>query len=309
MGRGFWERGNRKARLASAVRSYNAAITRRERELDEAGEGDQKRYLPKRVTVEEIRERVGEDKNAFRRIVGLKSDAKRGRTSELTRVLKSVRPNALEIVDGMTRYAREQARYDKRANKRLQSELANAGRIDGLDGKPLFDFTPEDLSDPEYAARVDGTILPNDGGEPDPSATDVDDETLNRWMAEDARAYRDSTGAWNYANRYREIWADERSGNSIRPYYEEVLDMLDYLLEEKPRYIQLMFNSGTPELDIHYIIESDILYSHIDFDTRHSRARREVKRWYDKAVSEVERARALKDIVMESRRRHAEKRA
>lgn len=138
----FWTVA-RLARTRKAVRSYNAAITRAAK-ANGSYEG-----LPLKLTVAEVKEMVGEDAAAYRRIVGNERDRmkttlagkpKKARPSYLDRVLKGVNPRALEInprtgnsffVDKENRY---QYRRDVKRAKRARDIYSDKG---GLAPKPL----------------------------------------------------------------------------------------------------------------------------------------------------------------------------
>ena len=260
--------------LRSRVRAYNAAITRRERELDAAGMGELKGSLPPRVTVDEVRSRV-RNVNDFRRIVGYRSDDKRGRSSELTRILKRVNPHALDIVDSQgartTVYARNQRRLDERAVRRMRRDTY----VD-------LGLTPEDVRDmagAEAGIVMDDTDLAEDDmGVPDDSVEDVDPDTLSRWRDEDARRKRDTVRVDAMYHVYRSTWVHPLNFHDSMSGYSELLKALDWLADNRPRVLNAAFNSGVDELDPDYITTSgrNNPYINIDYEVRHHRAVRYV---------------------------------
>lgn len=260
--------------LRSRVRAYNAAITRRERELDAAGMGELKPSLPPRVTVDEVRSRV-RNVNDFRRIVGYRSDAKRGRTSELTRILKRVDPHALDIVESQgartTVYARKQRRLDERAVRRMRRDTYED-----------LGLTPEDVRDmagAEAGITMDDTDLAEDDmGVPDDTVEDVDPDTLSRWRDEDARRKRDTVRVDAMYHVYRNTWVHPLNFHDSMSGYNELLRALDWLADNRPRVLNAAFNSGVDELDPDYITTSgrNNPYINIDYEVRHHRAVRYV---------------------------------
>lgn len=256
--------------LRSRVRAYNAAITRRERELGAAGMGELKASLPPRVTVDEVRSRV-RNVNDFRRIVGYRSDAKRGRTSELTRILKRVNPHALDIVESegarTTVYSRNQRRLDERAVRRMRRDTYED-----------LGLTPEDVRDmagAEAGITMDDTDLAEDDmGVPDDSTVDVDPDTLGRWRDEDARRKRDTVRVDAMYHVYRSTWVHPNNFHSSMSGYNELLNALDWLADNRPRVLNAAFNSGVDELDPDFITDSgrNNPYINIDYEVRHHRA-------------------------------------
>ena len=165
---GFNWTASRLNRLRSAVRAFNAAITRRERELDDEGQSILKGYLPSRVTVEGIMSRV-HSVNDFRRIVGYKSDRKHRRYSELTRVLKTVNRDALDITTDelgrlTTKYSERQYNLDMRAIRRQrQKTLEDIGR-EFFEGDDAYDM--DEVSPAKYGMLTsDNDLMPEDEGE------------------------------------------------------------------------------------------------------------------------------------------------
>ena len=142
---------SRLSRLASALRAFNRAITMRARELVSAGRPDLVDLLPQRMTAADVKARVN-NVNDFRRIVGYRNDAKRGRTSELTRILRTVRPDALDFTEEngvvTTNYAKREHRYDVTAIRSRRAETLRDMT------RPLYEgdetFSLEDMSPTEY---------------------------------------------------------------------------------------------------------------------------------------------------------------
>lgn len=268
---------SRLARLRSAVRAANAALTRRAKELVASGLGDMVTYLPERFSVQETMARIS-NLNDFRRIVGYRNDARRGRTSELTRVLRTVRPDALDFVeqDGAvtTRYARREHENDVRAIRRARERSMRDME------RPLFDgdvsFSPSDMEPEELGTlTTNNDLMPDTEGEPDESTVDVDAETLTRWRQEDARKKRSSVSVDSMYFVYRSTWENPLNHHQDMPGYQDMLDALTWLLEHRPDVLNKMFNLGRDELDPWYITESggsSNPYVNVPYETRHNRA-------------------------------------
>lgn len=265
-------------RLRSAVRAFNAAITRRERELDDGGQSILKGYLPSRVTVEGIMSRV-HSVNDFRRIVGYKSDRKHHRYSELTRVLKTVNRDALDITTDelgrlTTKYSERQYRLDMRAIRRQrQKTLEDIGR-EFFEGDDAYDM--DELSPAKYGTLTsDNDLMPEDEGEVDDSYTDVDPDTLKRWEQEDASRKREQVAVDAMYEVYRDTWTAVSNHHADMGGYQELLDALDWMAENKPAYLNKLFALGYDELDPSYISESgseNNPYVNTPYETRHNRA-------------------------------------
>ena len=259
----------RMARLRSAVRSFNRALTMRARELTAMGLGSLVGNLPKRESVEAIMDEV-RDVNDYRRIVGYASDAKHGRTARLTRVLKSVRPDALDFVEDPvtgrveTNYARREYRNDRAAIVRERNRTARDMVTAIRPGDEPVDVTPEMYSSND--------LMPADAGEPDDSVEDVDAGTLDEWRREDARRKRDAVTVDAMYGVYRDVWTNPLNFHSAMPGYQQLLDALDWLAEYRPDVLNKEFAKSPDELDPKYIIESDETYAYIPYETRHNRA-------------------------------------
>lgn len=280
---GFNWTASRLARLRSAVRSYNAAITRRARELVDMGLEHLVSALPERATVQGIMERVN-DVNDFRRIVGYRNDARRGRTSVLTRILRGVNPKALDVVpDALTgapttRYAQREDRLNRRAIARAARRAAEQMASTLYEGdvpRDLDAMTPVERA----TAMADTDMMPPDEGEPDDSLTDVDAETLTRWRQEDAQRKRSQVQPISMFYVYLRTWENPLNKHQLFDGYQEMIDALSWLAAKRPDVLNKMFNSGRDEIDPDYITESGGLtnpYIHIPFETRHNRAVRYV---------------------------------
>lgn len=275
---GFNWTSSRLNRLRSAVRAFNAAITRRERELDDEGQSILKGYLPSRVTVEGIMSRV-HSVNDFRRIVGYKSDRKHRRYSELTRVLKTVSRDALDITTDelgrlTTRYSERQYKLDMQAIRRQrQKTLEDIGR-EFFEGDDAYDM--DELSPAKYGTLTsDNDLMPEDEGEADDSYTDVDPDTLKRWEQEDASRKRDQVAVDAMYEVYRDTWTAVSNRHADMGGYQELLDALDWMAENDPAYLNKLFALGYDELDPSYISESGgegNPYVNTPYETRHNRA-------------------------------------
>lgn len=282
-----WTPG-RLSRLRSAVRSFNAALTRRARELESQGLGHLARFLPDRATVEGIKGRVT-DVNAFRRIVGYRNDAKRGRTSELSRILRSVDPHALDVVGSedagyTTAYARRQRELDERAIRRSAKRTVADVSTELFPGDTAYDL--DAMSAPEFGAIASDTEIPLPGGEPDDSVEDVDASTLNRWREEDAREKRASIEPVSMYDTYMAVWTDPANMHDSMPGYQAMIDALEWMASHRTDVLNKMFTIGRDEMDPRYITTSggaNNPYVNIPYETRHMRA-------VDYATSMAERA-------------------
>ena len=265
-------------RLRSAVRAFNAAITRRERELDDEGQSILKGYLPSRVTVKGIMSRV-HSVNDFRRIVGYKSDRKHHRYSELTRVLKTVNRDALDITTDefgrlTTKYSERQYKLDMRAIRRQrQKTLEDIGR-EFFEGDDAYDMG--ELSPAKYGTLTsDNDLMPEDEGEPDDTYTDIDPDTLKRWEQEDASRKREQVAVDAMYEVYRSTWTAVSNHHADMGGYQELLDALDWMAENESAYLNKLFALGYDELDPSYISESgseNNPYVNTPYETRHNRA-------------------------------------
>ena len=275
---GFNWSASRLNRLRSAVRSFNAAITRRERELDDEGQSILKGYLPSRVTVEGIMSRV-HSVNDFRRIVGYKSDWKHRRYSELTRILKTVSRDALDITTDelgrlTTKYSERQYKLDMRAIRRQRRKtLEDIGR-EFFEGDDAYDM--DGLSPAKYGTLTsDNDLMPDDEGEADDSYTDVDPDTLKRWEQEDASRKREQVAVDAMYEVYRATWTAVSNRHADMACYQEFLDALDWMAGNEPAYLNKLFALGYDELDPGYISESggeNNPYVNTPYETRHNRA-------------------------------------
>lgn len=271
-----WTPG-RLSRLRSAVRSFNAALTRRARELESQGLGHMARFLPDRATVEGIKARVM-DANSFRRIVGYRDDAKRGRTSELTRILRSVDPHALDVVGDedsgyTTAYARRQRELDERAIRRAARRTVADVGTELFPGDTAYDL--DSMSAPEFGAIASDTEIPLPGGEPDDGVEDVDASTLNRWREEDAREKRATVEPVAMYDTYMAVWTDPANMHDSMPGYQDMIDALEWLATKRTDVLNKMFTIGRDEMDPRYITTSGGAsnpYVNTPYETRHMRA-------------------------------------
>lgn len=264
-------------RLASAVRAYNGAITRKQNYYRSIGAPNLSRFLPQRVTTSSVMARIT-NVNDFRRIVGYANDAKRGRSSELTRILKSVNPNALDLVRTdsgaiTTKYSKREKELNKRAVKRQALATRKNVETEFYDGDEFVDFA--NLSDTEYSVLVNGTDLAQDEGEPDDSVEDIDAQTKEEWEQEDARNKRAQVTPTAMYEVYRGVWTDPVNMHAEMPGYQALIDALDWLAENKTDVLNKMFALGRDELDPDYITASGgekNPYVMTPYDVRHMRA-------------------------------------
>ena len=259
------------------MRSYNAAITRRAKELSNAGLDHLIDYLPPKTTVRAVRERIA-TVNDFRRIVGYANDRKKGRPSELDRVLKSVRPDALdfgESADGkpITNYQAREGRYNRRAIERARRKSRDDMSRSLFDGDTAVDL--DSLSDAELLTVNANTDLGLDAGVPDDSVIDVDDATLARWLYEDDQRKRTQVEVPNMVYAYLDVWMNPLNHHDMMGGYQTLIDAMRWLEANRPDVLVKMFNMGHDELDPLYITESGGTgnpYINIDYEVRHHRA-------------------------------------
>lgn len=265
-------------RLRSAVRSYNAAITNRAKELESHGLGYMVGMLPSKVSVSDIKERV-KDVNAYRRIVGYRNDAKRGRTSELTRVLKSVNPKALEFTrdrydNVTTEYSKREYDINQRAIRRQRAKTLKDMQVELFEGDTAQDVGS--MTPAEYAAFTSDTdMMPDDAGEFDDSVEDVDSETLTKWRHEDARAKREQVMPDAMYEVYMYVWKDPMNFHAAMGGYQDLISAMEWMVDNRVDVLNKMFNSGRDEIDPNYITESGgnaNPYVNIPYETRHNRA-------------------------------------
>lgn len=277
---GFWEVGLRAATLAKRVRAYNAAVTRKARQLAAQGRADLIPHLPARKTVEGVKAEIGEDMGRYRRIVG--NVGNDNRSSQLNRVLKKhsrkgVDPLEPTVKDGAwgTEYGRAEKRYDRAADvRRANRERSDLERSLGS-GDEAVDFGS--MSGAEMADLMDDTDLrPPDDGEPDDSVEEGLDPTLKeRWDEEDAARKRGQASVEGRYETYRTIWTDPANRHDSKPGYDMLLEALDWLFENRPDYLAKMFNMGAAEMEYEWIVDSggkSNPYINISGEERHNRA-------------------------------------
>lgn len=269
----------RLARLRSAVRAYNRAITMREAELAAEGLSELSSLLPERVTVEGVMSRIN-TANDFRRIVGYRGDLARGRSSELTRVLKSYDPHALDITTGRrgaptTKYAVKEERINRSALTRMRNAARRNMSRDLVPGDPLTKRL-DDMDFAEYANAMDNTdmYLPGEGV-PDDSVEDLDAETYQRWEQEDARKHRDSIQIHARYDSYMGAWKDPLNHHEEMGGFDVFIDAMEWMRDNRPDMLSKMFDSGADEVQVAYLIDSGGKgnpYHQIPVETRHARA-------------------------------------
>ena len=265
-------------RVRSAVRSYNAAITRKARELASNGLDDLIDFLPPKTSVEAVKSRI-RTKNDFRRIVGYANDKKRGRPSELDRVLKSVRPDALDFKEDergnpITNYQDREMKTMRIAEERKRRKEAADLSTPLFDGDSTVDISS--LTGSELLTAVDNTdLIPPDAGEVDDTVLDVDAATLARWQYEDLQRKRYEATPPEMAEIYLNTWKAPANMHSSLPNYQILIDAMEYLYTYRPDVLVKMFNMGHDELDPMYITDSGGTanpYINIDYEVRHNRA-------------------------------------
>ncbi len=276
---GFVWNAFRLARLRSAVRAYNAAITRKTKELEGMGVAEYANYLPPKVTVAGIKERIY-NVNDFRRIVGYKNDIAHHRYSELSRVLKSVNPEALNIVldkagNLTTNYELRQFELDKRAIRRMRERTLRDMTSTLYDGDIAYDL--DSMTPPERATvTTNNDLIVDDEGELDSSTEDeIDPETLAKWRREDAKNKRRQVAPDAMFEVYMDVWKNPLNFHAAMSGYRDLIEAMEWLLENRIDVLNKMFAEGRDELDPQYITESGGAsnpYVNIPYETRHNRA-------------------------------------
>lgn len=267
----FWNKARSK-RVASAVRAFNASITRAEKRLASEGRGDLINLLPSRRTVADVKAEVGENLNVYRRIVGYKNDAKRGRPSELDRLKRSVNPYALEfvMVDGEPTMTFFEQWKSKSAATRMKRQANRVkAKVEELKGSALGGVTWQD----EHAILENGGVL--DGvawGEPDDSTVDVSKATVEKWHAEDNVRKAQETSVTAFADNYLREWMNPVNMHDAMVGFNQLIDDFEWLTSNAPDDFMAMFAMGYPELDIPWIVISSTLYDYAPFEGRHYRA-------------------------------------
>lgn len=276
-------------RLTKAVRAYNRAITLKEKELESSGAEYLSGFLPPKTTVADVKARIF-TLNDFRRIVGYKSDAKRGRSSELTRILKSYNPNALSFTRDsvgniVTQYQKKETKLNKQAIERERTRRRKGMMEDAFPGDTPLDF--ESMSEVEYrTAMEDNDLTLDDEGEPDDSYEDVDPQTKAKWEFEDSRNKRSQVMPDAMVAVYLDVWMNPINFHSSMAGYQDLIDAINWMLENNVNALNKMFDSGYDEIDPQFITESGGArnpYNNIDYETRHNRAVRFVVNWARKA--------------------------
>lgn len=272
-------------RLRSAVRAYNAAITRQTKELENAGYSYYADFLPSKITVKEIQSRV-HNTSDYRRIVGYKNDRRHNRPSELDRILKSVNPEALQIVekDGVitTNYSAHEYTLNQRAirRQRLQTRKDMAAKTSVMDESRDLDT----MSSVEYAtATTNNDLIGDFEGEIDESIEEgIDKNTLNRWREEDAKNKRSQVTPDAMVEVYLSVWQNPINAHQNMPGYQALIDAVEWMLAHNVSALSKMFASGHDEVDINYIVDSGRNvnpYINIPYETRHNRAVKFITNW------------------------------
>lgn len=278
-------------RMRQAVRSYNAAIDRKSKENDRNGISND--YLPSKLTVSEVKDRIN-NVNDYRRIVGYKNDKKRGRPSQLDRILPSVNKHALDPVETpnatVSKYMKQEIGYARAKQTRVANRNRKAAdRRALIEGrKPLEDMTPA-----EYADRVDGTnLLPPDSGE-------FDEEAEEEYRQETDEEYRRNREVEDMFNRERReyigtkyerwlgVWMEPRNLHYTDSMgYDQVISDLEWMYTNRPDVLTEMFESGSDEAqeDFIYLNPTSSVYNALTYDTRHKRAVNFIHEWYLRAT-------------------------
>lgn len=272
---GFVWNAFRLRRAKNAIRSFNYYIDKAAKKLNAAGMGDYVGYLPHKMTLKQLKAEIFSEAD-FRRIVGYKGDAKRGKWSRMERVK---RPDAMdfeETPDGgvATKYDMREERNNRRANERRTAKRRKAQETKMYDGDDVYNF--DNMSAEEYARHMsDNDLLLPDEGELDDSVEDIDPETKRRWEREDEERKRWQSSVGAMYEKYRDAWTAPENMHESMGGYDRLLEALDWLYENAPNVLDKLFNGGYNEMDIQYIVISggpSNPYIETPYDTRHKRA-------------------------------------
>lgn len=266
-------------RLQVAVRAYNQRITKRVNQYIKAGNTEYAsilRNIQPAITVNDIKKQIHSVED-FERIVGYQGQRKQGNPSRLDRILASVDPDSLDIEltdDGIyqTRYSVFEYENDVKALRELaQSERENMS-------KPLYDgdkiYNTSTMSEPEKASYADSTDLYEDSeGESDDSYTDIDPQTKANWDKEDAMNKRSQVTPVAKYDNYIFEWTAPFNRHSELDNYQDMLNVLDWLVKNHCDVLNKHFNGGADEVEPTYLLLSGGPYENMgSFEERHSRA-------------------------------------
>lgn len=205
-------------RLREAVSKYNAAITR----MEKSGNYD---VLPNKTS-------VAREKNLIET-----RDELYQREKELGRILVKNKPDALDFVDMdgyiAPKYLADEIKYATRTintrRKEQREQLLNRANS----------FRSEMYNEP-LSSIEEITMLSNKNLVELHEDYYVDGDDLDDlWEEMYPKTYQ-------YAEKYKEAWM-EYNGNSF------VLDVIDYMAENYPDELALIFESGDDEVEINYI--------------------------------------------------------
>lgn len=270
----------RKSRLAAAVRAYNSTITRKVNELKREGrdiEANQVQRANPKITVNSIKEEIHSE-NDFHRIVGYAGERLKGRPSRLDRILKSVNPDALEVVWDYggynTNYNLKESKYAIRLNrKQIAKEREDFQKplYDGDDKTKSFD----EMSKPEYANAIDNTNMGlDDEGEEDKSVEDLDPTTYNAWNAEDIQKQNARNSPVTKYYEYLGELTSIKWTHRYRDGYSDFVHALERLAHNRTDVLNKTFNAGYDWVDPLYLFESgETPYQIIDIEYRYAVAR------------------------------------
>lgn len=265
------------ARTSAAVRAYNRAITMQERVNIAAGEEWKNGFLPERVTVADVRERI-HDVNDYRRIVGYRNDAAHGRPSELDRVLKKVNPTALDVVgdengEPVTRYVKKEVKYAARQKERARkrnAEIVEKKYLDHIAG--LTSLPAPEPIEPSFAEELlsysESAYVPTDAGfvDEDYYQEETYNDELRRLQLENARE--------SVSGRYDEflaLWTDDSMGHQELDGYDDVMDAMRWMWENYPGDLGYLLDEEVTQNDwLYESPKSHTNYYNKGFERRHS---------------------------------------
>lgn len=241
-----------------------------------AGEEWKNEFLPDRVSVSDVRDRI-HDVNDYRRIVGYKNDAAHGRPSELDRVLKKVNPTALDVVadengEPVTRYVKKEVKYATRQKERARkrhAEIAERKYLEDMAAQTSLP-APEPI-EPSFAEELLGysesAYVPTDAGYVDDDY--YQEETYN----DELRRLHQESARESVSGRYDEflaIWTDDSMGHHDLDGYDDVMDALRWMWENQPGELGYLLDDEVTQNDwLYESPKSHTNYYNKNFEKRH----------------------------------------
>lgn len=210
-----------KARLRTAITKYNRAVTRLEKQYEQ-GVFD---YIPRKTTVEKEMGRIHTRQDLYQR------------EKELLRILKTNNPDAQNPVEYMGRivpkYLAKEIEYAKRVinAERRKSRLANYPSWD--------EMTAQERAEAKAKGNIDDLHGEYYSGE------DLEDLVDQKYRESDAAYFQEYVDAWH-------------AYCAIRSFEDEVVENIEWLLDNRPGAIRQILDRGDYQAKIEYIYEQDM---------------------------------------------------